>query len=66
MQISCEIYYMGKQLTLAENPLGGFPFSLLVARMRAMFLRYRIAKTKKESAETLLLSTIYKLQFRHH
>ena len=25
MQISCEIYYMGKQLTLAENPLGGFP-----------------------------------------
>jgi len=25
MQISVEIYYMGKQLTLAENPLGGFP-----------------------------------------
>lgn len=25
MQISYEIHYMGKQLTLAENPLGGFP-----------------------------------------
>lgn len=25
MQISCEIYYMGKQLTLAEKALGAFP-----------------------------------------
>lgn len=25
MQNFCEIYYMCKQLTLAENPLGGFP-----------------------------------------
>ena len=25
MQISCEIYYMGKQLTLAEKALVAFP-----------------------------------------
>lgn len=48
MQISCEIYYMGKQLTLAENPLGGFPAGAsVVSSHETNADRYRYCRQEK-------------------
>lgn len=51
MQISYEIYYMGKQLTLAENPLVGFPAdAFFVSNDETTADRYRYCRqqTKRE------------------
>jgi len=53
MQISCEIYYMGKQLTLAEKALGAFPADAFSSRMTR-----RLPTASLLSAEKIIFQMI--------